>query len=140
MTETQDIVPNEIGSKDVLRVVLESDVKSAYDKMAGILKAENEFVKLNPSRLIGCIVKRFMTCYFEQDKTLIANEFFDSKEHLKLALKSAKTPEELEKALTEALERVKSGHGEIRPLGKKRGRKPKAQADLIDESDANLVE
>jgi hypothetical protein len=133
MSEVQDTDSIEINNKEVVRAVLEGDAKAAYDKMVEVLKAENDHIKFTPSKLVCGIVKRYFASYFEQDKAQLANEFFDPKEHLKVALKSAKTPEELEKALTEALDRVKNGQGEIKPIRKKRGPKPKGEIDLISE-------
>jgi hypothetical protein len=121
--------------KDVIRVVLEGNSKSAYEKMSEALKAENQHIKYTPSKLVGCIIERFSKVYFDQEKGMLAAEFFDSKEHLKETLKTAQTPEELEKALTHALERLKNGTGES--LHKRRGRRPKIN---VVHSDNDLEE
>jgi hypothetical protein len=126
--------------KNVVRIVLEGEGLLAHDKMTEVLKLENQYVRLNPSKLGNWIFKRYLATYFEQDKPLIVNDHFDSKEHLKDVIRSAKSPQEYEKALEEALQRVKSGAIDVKEPRKRRGRPPAKPDNNLPEPEQNSLE
>lgn len=94
--------------------------------MIGRLHAENEHVKVSPSRYVSFVMKRYFDHYFENDLKFIARHFFDSKDYLASELRKAKSSDELRAALEKFMNDTKPI--EDKP---KRGRTKKVDADQV---------
>ena len=66
-----------------LRVLLDSAAENQLQEMEAILSTENNFLKINPSRLTSWIVSHFYKYHFHQQKESIAKAHFNSKEYLR---------------------------------------------------------
>lgn len=103
---------------NVIRVILIGEAKMAHDRMLKQLRTQ--YVKLNSSKLVSWIVKRYADTAFEQERQLIIDAHFDNKEYLRNALSAVGSREDLEKALNEALHRVKATGEQSRRARQKR--------------------
>jgi hypothetical protein len=106
---------------DTLRIHLDSIASGSYREMEEILKSQGKYVKFQPSRFISFLIQQYRNNHFEQDKEILMKEFFDSKEYLASALKNAKSTEEIQEVLDEAIKRLKID---------RRGRRTVKQSDI----------
>ena len=90
----------------VARVLLNRNAKTSTNKMMELLKTENKFIKVNPSKLVSWIVNRYFQNYFIKDKKLVVDAHFNSKEYLLSVIKDSNNESDL-KQVMKTLERVK---------------------------------
>ena len=93
-----------------LRVLLDSAAENQLQEMEAIILKQNEFVKINPSRLSSWIVTHFYQHHFNQQKEAIAKANFDLKKYLKTMASNIGNEAKAEDVLKEALLNLKKSN------------------------------
>jgi len=93
--------------KNIARVLLNNEAKSSLNKMMELLKAENKFIKVNPSKLVSWILQSYAERYFSKEKEQIVKDHFNSKEYLKHVTQRISSEDDLEAILKVALDKVR---------------------------------
>ena len=106
---------------DALRITLDGLASNSYKEMEAALKGVGSHIKFQPSRFLSFLVLHYRENYFEKDRSILEKEFFDSKEYVSSALKSAQTPEAIRAVLESAMKKFK---GETRGRKKSPLKKP----------------
>ena len=95
------------------RVILDDKANVSLLDMTEKIKAEGEYVKINPSRLASWIIEQFANLYFQEMKPQIVQAYFDSKEYLKAIAAKIDGRQDAEKILIEALNRIQTGNKKV---------------------------
>jgi len=99
------------------RIILDTDAHMELASILSVLKAEKEFVKITPSKLVSWIIKTYAKKYFARDKKQIVKDHFNSKEYLKHVTKGLNPDDDLESVLKLALDKVRQNT--VKPTRKK---------------------
>lgn len=100
-------------SLKIQRIVLDDKANESLLDMTEKIKAEGNFVKINPSRLASWIIEQFANLYFQEMKPQIIQAYFDSKEFLKTIASKIDGKQDAEKILIEALNRIQTGNKKL---------------------------
>ena len=100
-----------------VKVTLNGQAAHELQQMMEEVKNWDRFVELTPSKLASWVISRYFFLAFKREKKIIGKAHFNHQKHLKEALKTATTEEELRAALTVAMKQV----------GRKRKRKAQVE-------------
>lgn len=89
-----------------MRVLLDEGAELALSSMNEILKQEEKFILINPSKLCSWIISEFFKSNFEQAKGKIIQSHFNSKEYIR-SLADEMDDLDPQEALSKALNRLK---------------------------------
>lgn len=131
---TEDMEPKAL-EKECLRVALDRVAAQSYLNMVERLKAENTFIKIQPSQFVSFLVADFFKTYFEKDLAVLVAEFFDSDSYYESERHKARGAANYEEALETALARARAVKAKKRGNAvRKVGRPPKSKAMQSDEA------
>ena len=88
------------------KILLDFQATSDLLQMLEEVKEGSLFVQLTPSKLVSWIVSRYRERFFCREKVSIRKAHFNHKKHLREALKSVNSEDELKDALSDVMRKV----------------------------------
>lgn len=111
-------------SSNQMRVLLDENAYHAIEAMIEELKAQGDYLKINPSRLASWVINRFHRDGFKKAIPQICQDHFNSKEYLKNLAAQVDGNENAAALLTEALAAIKSKNRAVPTSAKSKKEKP----------------